>query len=63
MNVHFALKNKKNMRFGDAIWRRFKSDAMSVIFIGLGFFVKEMGRNAFSGWIKGKEQIAMRGMD
>ena len=51
------------MRFGDAIWRRFKSDAMSVIFIGLGFFVKEMGRNAFSGWIKGKEQIAMRGRD
>jgi hypothetical protein len=40
VNVHFALKNKKNMRFGDAIWRRFRSDAMSAIFIALGFLTK-----------------------
>jgi len=28
------------MRFGDTVWRSFMSDAMSVIFIALGFLTK-----------------------
>jgi hypothetical protein len=40
VNVQFALKNRKNMRLGDAIWRRFKSDDMSAIFIALSFLTK-----------------------
>ena len=62
MNVHFALENKKNMRFGDAIWRRFRSDVMSAIFIASGFLTK-WEEILSVVWIKRKEQIAMRGMD
>ena len=46
------------MRFVDAVWKSFMFDAMSAIFMALGFLA-----NAFSGWIKGKEQMAMKEID